>query len=604
MIGGCRYSRLHHRGDSFCISNGNHRNMEPADSIDTSLAITGSGGAGAITLGELLLRMAGKNGLFGLMRRSFGPQIRGGEAAALLRISQRPVECMNDSFDILLALDWRNAERFTEEITLRPDSLIIADPSAGEVPTVYREMGIEVLEIPMKSLAREVPDGRSNMVALGLLARWLGYSGASAGKLIDRIFSSKGQEAANGSKTAFNKGFNEHLVVEARKTRKLPSLANNGGQGGCWQLSGNEGCGLGALRGGIRFAAAYPITPATDMLEWLSPRLKRLGGKLLQAEDELASINMVVGGSFGGIPSMTATSGPGLSLMLESMGLAVASEVPALVVNVMRGGPSTGCPTKSEQSDLNVALYGLHGDAPHLVLGALDHADCILTTDWAVRLAEALQTLAVVLSDQYLAQSRALIARPKYRLPDIPKRNIAQESEGYQRYKLTKSGVSPMAIPGTALNMYVAGGLEHNEKGKPSSTATDHQLQLDKRQRKIDEFDFGKYWADVRGKGTTAIITWGSTSGAVREAAERINSNGENVKVIAIRLLLPASPDKLAAQLQGVERILVVEQSHSRQFYRYLRTYYDMPADTRVFARPGPLLISPGEIVQQIQDWS
>ena len=578
--------------------------MNSAHSIDTSLAITGAGGIGSITVGELLLRLAGKSGFFGLMRRSFGPQIRGGEAAALLRISDHPVECMNDSFDILLALDWLNAERFAEEITLRPDSLIIADPSAGEVPSVYREMGIEILEIPMKSLAGETPGGRPNMVALGLLAQWLGYSSASAGKLIDKVFSAQGKEVASGSKAAFSKGFDEASIAKARELEKQPVPAKKERQAGRWQLSGNEGCGLGALRGGIRFAAAYPITPATDMLEWLSPRLKKLGGRLLQAEDELASINMVIGGSFGGVPAMTATSGPGLALMLESMGLAVAAEIPALVVNVMRGGPSTGCPTKSEQTDLNVALYGLHGDAPHLVLGALDHADCILTTEWAVRLAEALQTLAVVLSDQYLAQSRALIAKPTYRLPKIPARNIAEETEGYLRYKLTGSGVSPMAIPGTALNMYVADGLEHTEKGKPSSTAGDHQSQLDKRDRKISSFDFGDHWADIRGQGTTAIITWGSTSGAVREAAGRIASSGGAVKVIAIRLLLPASPAKLAAELHGVTRVLVVEQSHSRQFYLYLRTHYDITAETRVFARPGPLLISPGEIVQQIQDWS
>jgi len=578
--------------------------MNSARSIDISLAITGAGGIGSITVGELLLRLAGKSGFFGLMRRSFGPQIRGGEAAALLRISDQPVECMNDSFDILLALDWLNAERFAEEITLRPDSLIIADPSAGEVPSVYREMGIEILEIPMKSLAGETPGGRPNMVALGLLAQWLGYSSASAGKLIDKVFSAKGKEVASGSKAAFSKGFDEASIAKARELEKQPVPAKKERQAGRWQLSGNEGCGLGALRGGIRFAAAYPITPATDMLEWLSPRLKKLGGRLLQAEDELASINMVIGGSFGGVPAMTATSGPGLALMLESMGLAVAAEIPALVVNVMRGGPSTGCPTKSEQTDLNVALYGLHGDAPHLVLGALDHADCILTTEWAVRLAEALQTLAVVLSDQYLAQSRALIAKPTYRLPKIPARNIAEETEGYLRYKLTGSGVSPMAIPGTALNMYVADGLEHTEKGKPSSTAGDHQSQLDKRDRKISSFDFGDHWADIRGQGTTAIITWGSTSGAVREAAGRIASSGGAVKVIAIRLLLPASPAKLAAELHGVTRVLVVEQSHSRQFYLYLRTHYDITAETRVFARPGPLLISPGEIVQQIQDWS
>jgi len=583
--------------------------MKSVSSLDISLAITGSGGVGAITVGELLLRLVGKDGFFGLMRRSFGPQIRGGEAAALMRISDQPVESINDNFDILLALDWLNAERFAEDISLRPDSLIIADPSAGEVPSVYQDMGIEILEIPMKSLAREVPGGRPNMVALGLLAHWLGFSSDSADQLIDSNFSRKGEEIVSGSKAAFSKGCSEPLIVKARKTRKLPKPAGKReagktGSGKRWQMSGNEGCGLGALRGGIRFAAAYPITPATDILEWLSPRLKKLGGSLLQAEDELAAMNMVVGGSFGGTPSLTATSGPGLALMLETMGLAVAAEVPAVVVNVMRGGPSTGLPTKSEQSDLNIALSGLHGDAPHLVLGALDHADCILTTEWAVRLAEALQTLAVVISDQYLAQSRLLMEKPDYRLPAIPARSVAKETENYQRYLSTKSGVSPMAIPGDAGNMYVADGLEHNQRGKPSSAAVDHQSQLDKRSRKIKEFDFGEHWADIRGQGATAIMTWGSTSGAVREAADRLRRCGEEVKVIALRLLLPASPVKLATELLGVKRVLVVEQSHSQQFYLYLRTHYDIAADTRIFARPGPLLISPGEIVQQIQDWS
>lgn len=578
--------------------------MNSAPSLDISLAITGSGGVGAITVGELLLRLVGKDGFFGLMRRSFGPQIRGGESAALMRISDQAVECINDSFDILLALDWLNAERFAEDIRLRPDSLIIADPSAGEVPTVYRDMGIEILEIPMKSIAREVPGGRPNMVALGLLAHWLGYSDDSADQLIDSNFSRKGEEIVCGSKAAFAKGCSEPTIVNARKTRGLSKPASKREAGKRWQMSGNEGCGLGALRGGIRFAAAYPITPATDISEWLSSRLTQLGGSLLQAEDELAAMNMVLGGSFGGTPSMTATSGPGLALMLETMGLAVAAEIPAVVVNVMRGGPSTGLPTKSEQSDLNIALYGPHGDAPHLVLGALDHADCILTTEWAVRLAEALQTLAVVLSDQYLAQSRLLMSKPDYQLPAIPARSVAKKDENYQRYLLNGSGVSPMAIPGTAGNMYVADGLEHNQRGKPSSAAADHQSQLDKRSHKIKAFDFGEYWADIRGQGATAIITWGSTSGAAREAADRLRNSGEEIKVIALRLLLPASPEKLAIELAGVRRVLVVEQSHSQQFYLYLRAHYDIAADTRVFARPGPLLISPGEIVQHIREWS
>jgi 2-oxoglutarate ferredoxin oxidoreductase subunit alpha len=511
---------------------------------------------------------------------------------------------MNDSFDLLVALDWNNADRFADEIALRPDSLIIADPAAGDIPASFLALGVEIIEVPMKALAKEVEFGRPNMVALGLLSHWLGFCSDEAGKLIDQIFGKKGRDISKGSRAAFMAGFTEPLIVKARQARPRAERGEAVINGSRWHFNGNQGCGLGAIRGGIRFAAAYPITPASDLLEWLSPRLEQLGGSLVQAEDELASINMVIGASFGGIPSLTATSGPGLSLMTEAMGLAVASETPAVVVNVMRGGPSTGIPTKSEQVDLNMAVYGLHGDAPHLVLGALDHADCILTTEWSVRLAEALQTVAIVLTDQNLAQSTVLITEPEYQLPEISPRIVAGPVEGYQRYEVTESGVSPMAIPGTADSTYVADGLEHCESGKPSTAAADHLAQLEKRLRKIQSFDFGDLWADIRGEGQTALLTWGSSSAVAREAATRLKAKGIEVKVIALRLLLPASPEKLTDALDGISRVLIVEQSHSKQFYHFLRAYYEIDADTHILARPGPLLITPAEIVEMIENWS
>ena len=578
--------------------------MNPAHTCDISLAITGSGGAGSITAGELLLSLAGKNGCFGMMRRSFGPQIRGGEAAALVRVSHAPVECMDDGFDLLLALDWRNAERFADEIALRPDSLIIADPAAGGVPAAILDLGLDIIEVPIKELAADIPAGRPNMIALGLLSHWLGFCPDEAARLIEEVFAGKGEEIVNGSRAAFDQGFTEPLIVEAREARPRPERGEPVFSGKRWHFNGNQGCGLGALRGGIRFAAAYPITPASDLLEWLAPRLERFGGSLIQAEDELASINMVIGASFGGVPALTATSGPGLALMTEAMGLAVAAEVPAVVVDVMRGGPSTGIPTKSEQSDLNMALYGLHGDAPHLVVGALDHADCILTTEWAVRLAEALQTVAVVLSDQNLSQSTVLIPEHRYSLPEIPARSTAQPAEGYLRYRDTEDGVSPMAIPGTPQTAYVADGLEHMESGKPSTAAADHVQQLDKRARKIEDFDFGELWADIRGEGDTVLLTWGSTTAAVREAAKRLSLGGYAIKVIALRLLLPASPELLAGELEGARRVLVVEQSHSKQFLRYLRAHYDIGPELLTLARPGPLPLTPGEIVSHVENWT
>ena len=220
-----------------------------------------------------------------------------------------------------------------------------------------------------------------------------------------------------------------------------------------------------------------------------------------------------------------------------------------------------------------------------------------------MRLAEALQTVVVVLTDQNLAQSTVLIPKPGYQLAEIPSRSAAQPGEGYERYRDTPGGVSPMAIPGAAGLSYVADGLEHAESGKPSTAAADHIMQLDKRARKIEDFDYGDHWADIRGEGSTAILTWGSTTAAVREAAARLAAGGTEVKLIALRLLLPASPGKLARELEGVRRVLVVEQSHSAQFHRYLRAYYDIDSPVHALARPGPLPITPGEIVRQVENW-
>jgi len=370
-----------------------------------------------------------------------------------------------------------------------------------------------------------------------------------------------------------------------------------------WLLSGNEAAGYGAIRGGVRFVAAYPITPATELLEWIAPALQKVGGTLLQAEDELASINMIVGASYGGVPALTATAGPGLALMTEGIGLAVASEVPIVVVDVMRGGPSTGIPAKSEQSDLSFAVSGLHGDAPRLVLAPTSIADCLATTQWAVHLAEALQAPAIVLSDQFLGQSRAIIDKPAGVAFLASRATASANSPDYKRYRDTPSGVSPMAIPGTPGVVYTADGLEHGEGGVPSSQARDHRLQLDKRARKLANHDYGRLWADVEGSGDAAIVTFGSATGPVLEGAARAAARGVHVRTIALRLLAPVQPERLAAALEGVSRVLVIEQNHGAQLYRYLRSMYDLPK-TASFHRPGPLPLRPGEVADAIVEWS
>lgn len=566
-----------------------------------SIALVGSGGAGVMTAGNILLDAAGQAGWYVFMTRSSGAQIRGGEAAAMLRLSTVPIQSHDDRYDLLVAIDWQNVGRFSTELPMGAEGLVIGDPDGDDIPEQIVAKGTRWADMPFKKMAKEIEGGRQNMIALGAVAALIGLPEAAVLKVAAAMLEKKGISALAGNEVSMRAGW--ALAASLPSSKRLAD-ANADGRS-LWSISGNEATGLGALRGGVRFVAAYPITPATEVLEWLAPNLAKLGGTLVQVEDELASISQIIGASYGGTAALTATAGPGLALMMESLGLAVASETPVTVVDVMRGGPSTGIPAKSEQSDLNIALYGLHGDAPHLVLAPNSLADCAFTTQWAVHLAETLQTAAIVLSDQLLGQSRAIIApladpgfRALRRLPDDERGEAP-----YRRYGNTESGVSPMALPGMKGCQYTAEGLAHDETGTPSSQASDHATQLDKRLRKLVTHVYGEYWADIEGEGETAILTWGSSTGPVREALERWGTKGNQARLVSIRLLSPVQPASFAAALQGVSRVLVVEQSHGAQFHHYLRAHYDLPGVVRTFYRPGPLSIRPDEIFSQLADW-
>jgi 2-oxoglutarate ferredoxin oxidoreductase subunit alpha len=571
----------------------------PPAPASLSIALAGSGGSGVMTAGTLLLDAAARAGHYGLMVRTSGPQIRGGEAAALVRLAAEPIDSLDDRFDLLLAIDWQNVNRFADEIPLGAASVMIGDPDEGEAPEVFMASGARYAPLALKKMAKAIPGSWINMLVLGLAGTLVGIP-ADALEAAVRASWKRGEEALKPNLDAVHAG-----VAAAAGIAGVPRLPAEGARGGVrWQVSGNEAAGYGAIRGGVRFVAAYPITPATELLEWMAPALTKVGGTLLQAEDELASINMIIGASYGGVPSLTATAGPGLALMTEGIGLAVAAEVPVVIVDVMRGGPSTGIPAKSEQSDLSFAVAGLHGDAPRVVVAPTSIADCLATTQWAVELAEALQAPAIVLSDQFMGQSRAIIDRPADRGGVAKRLTAAADTPEYKRYRDTESGVSPMAIPGTHGVVYTADGLEHSEAGIPSSQSRDHRLQLDKRERKLLQHDYGPFWADVEGEGEAAVITFGSTTAAVREAVARARSLGVGVRLIALRLLAPAQPARMAEALAGVERLIVVEQNHGGQLLRYLRSVYDLPGAPASFRRPGPLPLRPGELTRAIVDFA
>ncbi|MCF8003490.1 MAG: 2-oxoacid:acceptor oxidoreductase family protein [Chromatiaceae bacterium] len=586
-----------------------------------TVAVSGSGGSGALTAGFILLAAAQRCGRYGLMMRSAGPQVRGGESVAILRIGPSTVSNIGDRVDLLAALDWRNIERFQDELALDANSLILHDNEAGAVPSGIAASGAEQRPIDFGRRAAEHNGGRANMIAVGVLGGEMGLPLQALLDATDAVLGKKAPAAVDAAKACIATGHGG----TAGQTEIEPSTAPAAAQR--WRLSGNAAAGLGALRAEVGFVAAYPITPASEMLEWLAPRLERAGGTLLQAEDELAAVNMLIGASFGGVPAVTATSGPGLSLMTEGIGLAVASETPILVVNVARGGPSTGLPTKSEQADLNQALYGLHGDAPHLVLAPLDVGDCAYTVEWGSRLAERLQTAAILLSDQALGQTHAVIDPPP-RCPPVLGRKWASATSApaqtdrqpdlqpdsttptnaFARYAPSADGISPMPSPGTPGFEYTADGLAHNAQGTPSSSASDHREQLSKLMHKLTAHDYGDAWARIdRGKLTdepadTAIslLTWGSSWGAVQEAATRLREQGLQVQSIGLRLLAPLQHDQLSLAIAGTQ-VLVVEINATGQLFRYLNAERVLPPSARSFARPGPLPLRPAEVIAQLQ---
>ena len=576
------------------------RTHDPAAGpASVSIALAGSGGSGIMTAGAMLLDAAARAGLYGLMVRTSGPQIRGGEAAALLRLARRPVGSLDDRFDLLVAMDWQNVNRFADEIPLGAASLIVGDSDEGEVPAVFLAHGARSTALALKKSAKAIPGAWANMITLGVAGTLAGLPLAALEAALRAAW--KRDTGLDANLKALHAGADAARGVPGMATLTPPDVSVQAAPR--WLLSGNEAAGFGAIRGGVRFVAAYPITPATELLEWMAPALAKVGGTLLQAEDELASINMAIGASYGGVPALTATAGPGLALMTEAIGLAVSAEVPVVVVDVMRGGPSTGIPAKSEQSDLSFAVNGLPGDAPRLVVAPNSIEDCLAATQWAVQLAEALQAPAIVLSDQFLGQSRVIVDRPADPGFAAARLTAAAHTPDYKRYRDTPSGISPMAIPGTPGVAYTADGLEHTEIGHPSSQARDHQLQLAKRERKLALHDYGRWWADIEGAGDAAVITFGSVTGAVREALARLRSQGVALRLVSLRLLAPALPEAMAQALAGVARVIVVEQNHGAQLYRWLRAMHDLPGKPASLHRAGPLPFRPEELTEALRAW-
>ncbi|MBF0383541.1 MAG: 2-oxoacid:acceptor oxidoreductase subunit alpha [Magnetococcales bacterium] len=535
---------------------------------DLVIRIGGEGGEGVVSAGDFIAAACARAGLEVYTFKTFPAEVKGGYCMYQVRTSSERVYNQGDTYDVFCAF---NGEAYElNKHLLVPGSVMVYDGPGGDFEPEIPE-GVIAYPIPMTKTALALKSKRSkNMVALGALSALFNISEATLKEVLTLKFKKKGEDILNFNLGAFDEG--KKLAQALEKVDEF-RVADARTPDDVIIISGNDACGMGAILGGLEFFSAYPITPATEIAKFVATHIPKKAGTLLQAEDEIASIAQLLGASYAGKKSMTATSGPGLALMSEMLGMATMSETPCMLVDVQRGGPSTGMPTKHEQSDLFIAIHGGHGDSPRIVLSVEDVNDCVNMSVDALNLAEQYQCPVILLSDGSLAFSTQTIPAPKKENFKIVNRRKWDCKGEYKRYELTGDNISPMADPGTPGAQHIATGLEHNEKGSPSWDIHNRDLQMDKRYNKLSTVIENYHDTEIDGEGEAdlGIITWGSTIGVAREAVERMRAEGMKVKGFYPKLMWPMPVEQYEAFAKTCKKILVPEVNYLGQLSHFIR---------------------------------
>lgn len=576
---------------------------------DLIIGIAGAGGDGVISAGESLITAAALEGYHGIMTKSFGSQIRGGEASCRLRLATQPVLNPNGPLDVAVALNWDDFRRFGNELPVEAATIVIYESATGVSPDKLPLQGVApatVFSVPIAEMAQQTAgtDKAKNIIITGLLAGWFGIGRDSMLAGIRKKFGKKGATIMEGNVRAFQAGLDFAGSHPLKQDRKL--AAPRAGRDAKLLTDGNDMCAAAAIFAGCSFFSGYPITPSTEIMQFLDREIWKYGGTVMQAEDEIAGIGAVVGASFAGKKAMTATSGPGMSLKTEMLGLASIAELPLVCINVQRGGPSTGIPTKAEQSDLFQAVFSAHGDCLRPVLAPTSVGDVFGITVEAFNLAEHYQTPVIVLSDQEIAQRKETVEpidMSKFQLVER-RRPTEAELASYVRFKLTESGISPLSQPGMPKGNYLASGIEHNEVGRPTANGEMHARMNDKRFRKFNSLKNRRDLFVVEGEpdAPVGLVSWGSVAGVAREAVRLAQAEGLHVKLLVPKLLYPVVEPVYQDFFASVQRGLFIEQSFQGQLYRLVRMYVDFPASVTTLAKSGSNPIQPMEVLERLRE--
>ncbi len=554
--------------------------LEQAPNIKTelrnqiSIMIGGQGGDGTLTVVNLLGRIFRDYGLNVYDARNVLSRIRGGHADGVIRASCDEIYSTGDEIDTLVAFDEEAVTLVLND--LAPDATIIFDSSKGPLAQGLHR-AFTVYEAPLGNMAASALRRNifKNTIAFAILGRILGFEDEVLVQVLKARYARRGQEALESNLKALNIG----LDYATKSIHSSPYKLKRGTNSGKILSTGNEATAFGFLVGGGRFFVGYPITPATDIMEWLAPRLPKFGGVVKQAEDELAVINMGIGAAYAGARVMVATSGPGQSLMTEGVGHAGESEVPIVVVECQRVGPSTGEPTRNEQSDINHIVYGSHGEFPRLVVAPGTASECFKMSADALNLAEKYQLPVFILLDQALCQNSESVQPFDIKAVTIDRGKLLSEESIskiplYKRYQYSEDGISPRSIPSLEGGQSQVTGNEHNEFGLVSVDKSNRLRMMSKRMKKVElaksDLPRGNNFGPRDAK--IGVIGIGSTYGPIIESMAQLQERGTKVRFHQLRTVFPLLEDDLKEFMQGLEGIFVVENNYQGQLARMIKS--------------------------------
>ncbi len=529
------------------------------------IRIAGNSQDGIQAIGGFLARLAGRSEQEVMTFMTIPSTISGGPSIFQVRIGSGEVLTAGDDADVLLAFYQHSYEGHIN--SLKKKGLVLYDADhvqpKPEWETEYHHVGIPISSLTVEAIGGTAKDKGKNIYALGLIAKMFDLNVAKLEKLIGERFTGKDPSILNNALAAFHAGYANSPSNVLETFQFTDSQKKNGQQ---VVMNGNEAIAYGLIAAGVRFGAGYPITPWTDIMEILRRELPKYGGSFIQCEDEIASVSMALGASFAGRVAVTGSSGPGISLKTEALGWAVMAEMPLIIINVQRGGPSTGMPTNIEQSDLNIAINGGHGDSPRVVLAPANVEDCFYLVIEAVNIARKYSVPVMFLTDQGIATRIEALAEPNLEKicqdisPDLTPVTT------HKPYDLAAAdGITHHVKPGTQIldgKYPIATGLEHDEYGHPTGSPKLHLQMTAKRRKKLQALSAALPTPKIYGppEGNVLLVGWGSTEGPIREAVDRSRAAGDSVSSIHLRHINPL-PHGLENIFSGFNHIFVVEMN-------------------------------------------